>query len=145
VPGIPCDERGALDLQRLVRAWGGYDRIPAEIERAWDEPMKIYHERHRAGPLSAPPSQRDQGMPGEPPQPNLEGKPVQPIRLSDRQMSAVLAAAFPLLANRRSAFLADVVSELAALPLVGDGALHRIVLTCQRKYFDPPIGDERGR
>jgi hypothetical protein len=62
-----------------------------------------------------------------------------PLALSDAQMSAVFAASYPLPPNRRSDFLADVARELAALPMVGDGVLHRVVMVVQRKYFDPPL------
>jgi hypothetical protein len=62
-----------------------------------------------------------------------------PIRLSDAQMDAVLAASFPLLPNRRSAFLEACARELANLPEgIGDGSVHRVVTVVQRKYFDPP-------
>jgi len=72
---------------------------------------------------------------------------MQPIRLSDDQLNAVLAAAYPLQPNRRSAFLEDVARELARLPEVGDGMLHRIIMTVQRRHFDPPdlgSGGKRG-
>jgi hypothetical protein len=61
-----------------------------------------------------------------------------PIHLTDAQMSAVLAASVPLAPDRRSAFLADVARELARLPDIGDGAVHRTIMIVQRKYFDPP-------
>jgi hypothetical protein len=63
---------------------------------------------------------------------------VQPVRLSDEAMVAILAASHPLPPDRRSAFLEDVARELACLPEVGDGACHRVVMMVQRKYFDPP-------
>jgi hypothetical protein len=62
-----------------------------------------------------------------------------PIKLTDNQMSAVLAASYPLSPDRRSAFLADVARELASLPEVGDGIVHRVIMARQRVYFDPPI------
>jgi len=61
-----------------------------------------------------------------------------PICLSDEQMSALLAASHPLPPNSRSAFLEHCARELARLPIVGDGVLHRIVMQVQREYFDPP-------
>jgi len=61
-----------------------------------------------------------------------------PIRLSDEQMSALLAASHPLPPDSRSAFLEHCARELARLPMVGDGALHRVVMQVQREYFDPP-------
>jgi hypothetical protein len=66
--------------------------------------------------------------------------PPQPVvHLTDAQMAAVLAASHPLAPERRSDFLVDVARELAALPAIGDGAVHRVVMVVQRKYFDPPL------
>ena len=61
-----------------------------------------------------------------------------PLALSDAQMSALLAASHPLPPESRSAFLAHCARELAALPAIGDGAVHRIVAEVQRIYFDVP-------
>jgi hypothetical protein len=70
---------------------------------------------------------------------------MSPIKLSEQQMSAVLAASYPLPADRRSAFLVDIARELAGLPEIGDdGALHRVIMTTQRRYFSPPIVDHHG-
>jgi hypothetical protein len=44
----------------------------------------------------------------------------------------------------RGAFVADVASALASLPEIGDGALHRVIMTTQRKYLAPPIVDHHG-
>jgi hypothetical protein len=70
---------------------------------------------------------------------------VQPIALTDAQISAVFAAAHPLPADRRSAFLEDVAGKLAHLPEVGDGVLHRIIMEIQRKHFDPPLSTHAGQ
>jgi hypothetical protein len=61
-----------------------------------------------------------------------------PLCLTDEQMSALLAASHPLPPDSRSAFLEHCARELAQLPMVGDGALHRVVMAVQRLYFDPP-------
>jgi hypothetical protein len=61
-----------------------------------------------------------------------------PIALSDDQMSALLAASYPLPPASRPAFLEHCARELSALPVVGDGALHRVVMQVQKVYFDPP-------
>jgi hypothetical protein len=45
-------------------------------------------------------------------------------------------------ADRRSDFLVDIARELAGLPEIGDGALHRVIMAAQRKYFDPPLTSE---
>jgi hypothetical protein len=63
---------------------------------------------------------------------------MQPIiNLSDAQMSALLAASYPLPPQSRSAFLEACARELAQLPELGDGAVHRVVMQVQRLYFDP--------
>jgi hypothetical protein len=64
-----------------------------------------------------------------------------PLALSENQMSAILAASYPLPADRRSEFLVDIARELAALSMLGDGVLHRTIMTTQKKYFAPPILD----
>jgi hypothetical protein len=61
-----------------------------------------------------------------------------PIALSESQMCALLAAAHPLPAPARAAFLAACAKELAALPELGDGVLHRMIMRVQKLYFDPP-------
>jgi hypothetical protein len=61
-----------------------------------------------------------------------------PVALTDEQMSALLAAAHPLPARSRLAFLEQCARELAQLPEVGNGAVHRVVMKVQRQYFDPP-------
>jgi hypothetical protein len=61
-----------------------------------------------------------------------------PLCLTDEQMSALFAAAHPLPPDSRSAFLEHCARELANLPAIGDGAVHRTVMQVQRIYFDPP-------
>jgi hypothetical protein len=61
-----------------------------------------------------------------------------PISLSDAELSAIMAAARPLQIHQRDAFLRDIATELAALPVIGDGALHRIITMVQRRHFDAP-------
>jgi hypothetical protein len=39
---------------------------------------------------------------------------------------------------RRSAFLEHCAREIANLPELGDGALHRTIVRVQKLYFDPP-------
>jgi hypothetical protein len=68
-----------------------------------------------------------------------------PIRLTDNQMMAILAAAHPLARGDRDAFLLEVAQLLQALPEVGDGALHRVIMAVQRKHFDPPELDHQPR
>jgi hypothetical protein len=61
-----------------------------------------------------------------------------PIALTDDQMSALLAAAHPLPPVSRSAFLEACAVELAKLPMIGDGVVHRVAMLVQRQYFDAP-------
>jgi hypothetical protein len=61
-----------------------------------------------------------------------------PIALTDQQVMAILAAAHPLARGDRDAFLLEVAQLLQALPEVGDGALHRVIMQVQRRHFDPP-------
>jgi len=72
----------------------------------------------------------------------------QPIHLSDSELTAIMDAARPLQVHQRDAFLRDVATELAALPVIGNGALHRIITTVQRRHFDAPdlrINESRSR
>jgi hypothetical protein len=50
----------------------------------------------------------------------------------------VLAASYPLPPAARSAFLEHCPREIANLPELGDGVLHRTIVRVQRMYFDPP-------
>jgi hypothetical protein len=61
-----------------------------------------------------------------------------PLCLTDKQMSALFAAAHPLPRDSRSAFLEHCARKLAKLPMLGDGALHRTIMQVQRVYFNPP-------
>jgi hypothetical protein len=62
----------------------------------------------------------------------------EPLRLSDAQLNAILAASHPLQPHRRGAFLEACAHALAQLPELGDGAVHRVVMAVQRRFFDPP-------
>ena len=61
-----------------------------------------------------------------------------PIALSDDQLDAVMRAATPLQPRDRGPFLEELARELARLPDIGDGSLHRIIMTVQHKHFAPP-------
>jgi hypothetical protein len=61
-----------------------------------------------------------------------------PIALTDAQLTAVMTAAAPLHPRFRGEFLQEVANELARLPEVGDGNLHRILGQVQRKHHEPP-------
>ena len=58
-------------------------------------------------------------------------------------MLALPAASHPLPPDARPAFLEACAKEIAALPELGDGALHRTIVRVQKMYFDPPDIDGR--
>jgi hypothetical protein len=62
-----------------------------------------------------------------------------PLRLSDAELSAVMAAAQPLAPHLRDAFLQDVAAALAGCTEIGPGTVNRVCREAQRKYYDPPI------
>jgi hypothetical protein len=61
-----------------------------------------------------------------------------PIRLSDSELDAVMAAARPLAVERRDAFLQQVADALLRCGELGPGLVHRVVAQVQREFFDPP-------
>jgi hypothetical protein len=61
-----------------------------------------------------------------------------PIRLSDSELEAVMAAARPLDVSVRDAFLQAVAAALANCTDIGPGTVYRVVAETQRKFFDPP-------
>jgi hypothetical protein len=61
-----------------------------------------------------------------------------PIRLSDSELAAVMAAARPLAVDVRDAFLQAVADALAGCAEVGPGVVYRVIAETQRKFFDPP-------
>jgi hypothetical protein len=63
---------------------------------------------------------------------------VQPLRLSDAELDAVLAAARPITPDRRDAFLQAIANILADQRELGPGVVFRIIRDVQREFFDPP-------
>jgi hypothetical protein len=64
-----------------------------------------------------------------------------PLQLNDDEMSVLLSLAQPIDQQRRAQFLQEVAAELEAKRQageVGEGLVHRLARTIQRKYFDPP-------
>jgi hypothetical protein len=61
-----------------------------------------------------------------------------PLRLTDAELTAILNACRPLQPRDRDQFLKDIATELASLPMLGDGAVHRAIVSVQRRHFDPP-------
>lgn len=71
---------------------------------------------------------------------------MSPIRLTDAELDAVMAAARPIAVDRRDEFLQRVASELGRCSELGDGAVYRICAAMQREFFDAPDFEEtRGR
>jgi hypothetical protein len=70
----------------------------------------------------------------------MSTSPPRPIALSDQQMSALLAASYPLPPDSRPAFLEACARELSRLPEIGDGVLHRVAreIIKSNRLFDPP-------
>jgi hypothetical protein len=71
--------------------------------------------------------------------PHTEAKQPPPIALSEAQMLALLAASYPLPPDARPAFLEACAKEIAAMPELGDGVLHRTIVRVQKMFFDPPV------
>jgi hypothetical protein len=61
-----------------------------------------------------------------------------PIKLSDSELAAVMAAARPLAVDRRDGFLQAVAIGLAGCAEIGPGTVHRICAATQKQFFDPP-------
>jgi hypothetical protein len=61
-----------------------------------------------------------------------------PLRLTDSELDAVMAAARPIAVDRRDAFLQDVAAALRHCVEVGPGTVYRIVSEVQRRHFDAP-------
>jgi hypothetical protein len=59
-----------------------------------------------------------------------------PLRLSDDELTAVMAAARPIAVERRDAFLQEVAAELRGRE-IGPGLVHRVCAETQRRFFDP--------
>jgi hypothetical protein len=61
-----------------------------------------------------------------------------PLALSDEQLDAVLRAARPLRVADRDAFLQEVAAVLQGRTDIGDGDIHRAIVTAQKRHWDPP-------
>jgi hypothetical protein len=65
--------------------------------------------------------------------------PATLLRLSDAQLTTIMAACRPLPPRLRVVFLEQVAATLAGCTELGDGAVHRAVRALQRQYWDPPL------
>jgi hypothetical protein len=64
-----------------------------------------------------------------------------PPQLHDDETSVLMSVAGPIEHQRRPQFLQEVAQELEGkreAGEVGEGSVHRLARTIQRKYFDPP-------
>jgi hypothetical protein len=61
-----------------------------------------------------------------------------PIRLTDDELSAVLAAARPLAVEMRDPFLRAVAAALEGSEVIGPGTVHQVCRELQRQFFDAP-------
>jgi hypothetical protein len=61
-----------------------------------------------------------------------------PIRLSDSELDAVMAAARPLPVDLRDPFLQVVAHALSGRDVIGPGTVHQVCRELQRQFFDPP-------
>ena len=68
-----------------------------------------------------------------------------PLRLTDSQITHIFAAARPLAVQNRDAFLQEVAAALAGIADPGDGDVARAIRQTQRRFWDPPITDERAQ
>jgi hypothetical protein len=66
-----------------------------------------------------------------------------PLKLSDSELEAVMAAARPISVDRRDAFLQEIASSLQDCAEIGPGAVYRAIAATQRHFFDPPDLTER--
>jgi hypothetical protein len=63
---------------------------------------------------------------------------LSPLKLTDDELDAVLAAARPLDVGDRDAFLQAVAAALQGAGEIGPDVVHRVVAETQRQFFDPP-------
>jgi hypothetical protein len=71
---------------------------------------------------------------------------MSPIRLTDPELDAIMAAARPIAVDRRDEFLQRVASALRDCVEIGRGTVHRAIAMAQKEFFDPPdLVETRGR
>jgi hypothetical protein len=64
---------------------------------------------------------------------------ISPLSLTDSDLDTVMAAARQLQRHQRDGFLRRVAEVLAAMPVRGEGAVHRAIASVWREHFDPPL------
>jgi hypothetical protein len=69
--------------------------------------------------------------------------PIRPMLFgvgwSDAQIGAIFDAARPLPRHLRPEFLRELAAALSSIPSPGDGDIHRVIKTTQKRFFDPPL------
>jgi hypothetical protein len=65
-----------------------------------------------------------------------------PIALSASDQAAIEHAAAPLARDKHDAFVAACMSALEGCPVIGPGAVHRVIRSLQREFWDPPTTSE---
>jgi hypothetical protein len=71
---------------------------------------------------------------------------AQPLRLSDEQITTIMALSRPLQPDQRVAFFELLTSKLNGRDEIGDGQLYQLRRDLQRKFFTPPdLGDNGKR
>ena len=63
---------------------------------------------------------------------------MSPIRLSDSELDAVMAAARPVPVEMRDPFLQAVAHALSGRDEIGPGVVFQVCRDLQRQFFDPP-------
>jgi hypothetical protein len=64
-----------------------------------------------------------------------------PLSLTTEERDLLLTLAAPIELRLRDQFLHEVAAELEAkrqAGLIGEGSVHRVARTVQRRFFDPP-------
>jgi hypothetical protein len=70
---------------------------------------------------------------------------MSPLKLSDDELNAILAAGDQIAVDRQSAFL-ERIAELLRGVEIGPGSVHRAIREAAREYFDAPeLEETRGR
>jgi len=72
-----------------------------------------------------------------------------PLSLTTEEMDLLLTLAAPIEQRQRDQFLLEVAAELEAKRQageIGEGSVHRVARTVQRRFFDPPqLGESKYR
>jgi hypothetical protein len=68
-----------------------------------------------------------------------------PLALTDAQLDAIHRAAWPLAPADRSPFLEAVMQALQQERVIGDGAVYRVAMQMQRKFWTPPVERHDGK